>query len=188
LPTTPGPLRLADYLAVPDEPRCELLNGRLFLTAAPRFRHQDVVMALHLELQALRRARGGKVMAARVDVVLSDATVVQPDLCWISPERKERVEARVEGAPNLVVEVLSPGSERIDHTLKLGLYLGSDVDEYWIVDPDLCFVQVFWRAADGVQTSTFATGILHSPAFPELAIDLDRLWAGLDDWSPTAPG
>ena len=56
LPGTPGPLRLADYLAQPDEPRCELLDGRLYSTAAPRFRHQDLVMALARGLEPLRLA------------------------------------------------------------------------------------------------------------------------------------
>ena len=130
-----GPYRDADYQALPDEPRCELLYGRLLVTPAPAARHQIVVGEVLRLLQDVARSHGGLALVSPVDVLLADHSVVQPDVVYLSADRCSIVGQRVEGAPDLVVEVLSPGTTRRDLGEKLRLYAETGVAEYWIVDP-----------------------------------------------------
>ncbi|MCU0224219.1 MAG: Uma2 family endonuclease [Acidobacteria bacterium] len=120
-------LTYADYAALPDDGhRYQLLNAW----------HQEVLLKLasrlldHVEGQGL-----GGVFAAPLDVTLSDRNVLQPDILFISRERAGILQGgRVLGAPDLCVEILSPGTERIDRVRKLELYARFDVTHYWIVD------------------------------------------------------
>src|SRR5688572_25527283 len=124
-----GPYREADYLELPDEPRCELLYGRLPVMPAPTIRHQLVVMALAVFLHEVAQRRGGYAVVSPIDVVLADHSIVQPDVIYVSPKRARIVQRRVEGAPDLVVEILSPGTARRDLGEKLRLYAESGVLE-----------------------------------------------------------
>jgi len=130
-----GPYRDADYQQLPDEPRCELLYGRFLVTPAPSVLHQLVGGRILRLLQDLAEARGGLAVDSPVDVALADHSVVQPDVIYVSAGRTSIVHRRVEGAPDLVVEVLSPGTTRRDLGEKLRLYAQAGVAEYWIVDP-----------------------------------------------------
>src|SRR3989304_955065 len=126
-PSTLGPRRARDYFALPDDPRCELIYGRLYMSPAPVVRHQDVIGMLFVLLDAAAEASGGKALLSPVDVILADHSVVQPDLLYLSPERRHLVQDQVEGAPDLVVEVLSPGTVHRDRGAKLRLYAESGV-------------------------------------------------------------
>jgi Uma2 family endonuclease len=181
LPAAPGPWRLPDYLALPDEPRCELLQGLLVLTPASSVSHQ-VVSALLTEL-LLRHARaiGGRALAAPVDVVLSEATVVQPDLLLLTPERLDRAGVRVTGAPDLVVEIVSPGSARRDRLWKLELYRRTDVREVWILDPAERTGEFLLLRDGRFELVALADERYLSPTFAGLELDLAALWRELDD-------
>ncbi len=96
-----GPYREADYLALPDEPRCELLYGRLPVMPAPTVRHQLVVVAVLGLLHEFASHRGGYAVVSPVDVVLADHSIVQPDVIYVSKERGGILRQRVEGAPDL---------------------------------------------------------------------------------------
>jgi Uma2 family endonuclease len=183
-PEAPGPWRLGDYLGLPDEPRCELLYGELIVAPSPRSEHQAAVAALHLQLAAFRDRAGGRVWTAPLDVVLADHTVVQPDLCWTSLDRRDRVGSRVEGAPDLVVEVLSPGSLRRDRVWKLELYRRSDVRELWLVEPEAAAIDFLLPGREGFELRTLASGVYRSPAIPDLTLDLDELWHAAARWEP----
>jgi Uma2 family endonuclease len=97
-----GPYRRAEYLALPDEPRCELVYGRLLVMTAPTLRHQEVVgRVFHLLLDFADRT-GGRAFVSPVDVVLADHSIVQPDIVYVGPARTSILGApRVEGAPDL---------------------------------------------------------------------------------------
>ena len=122
-----GPYREADYLQLPEQPRCELLYGRLPVTPAPSVRHQLVVVDILRLLREFASHRGGYAVVSPVDVVLAEHSIVQPDVIYISPDRAGIVGQRVEGAPDLVVEILSPGTARRDLGEKLRLYVESGV-------------------------------------------------------------
>ena len=135
VPSEPGPYRRADYAALRDDPRCELIHGRFYVSPSPSPLHQFVVAYLCRVLFDLAEATGGLALPAPSDVHLADHTVAQPDVLYISLDRREIVRAWIEGAPDLVVEVLSPSTAPMDRVLKLNRYAEAGVREYWLVDP-----------------------------------------------------
>ena len=126
-----------DYCATPDDERYELLNGKLMMVPAPNMKHQKVLVRLTEKLNSFSEAHGlGEVYVAPCDVFLSDTDVVQPDLLFISRAREHTLtDANVRGAPDLVIEILSPSTAKRDLGYKHDLYGRHGVLEYWIVDP-----------------------------------------------------
>jgi Uma2 family endonuclease len=174
-----GPYREADYVDLPDEPRCELLYGRLLVTPAPAARHQLVVgRLLHLLIDFADR-NGGLAIVSPVDVVLADHSVVQPDVIYVSAARSAIVRERVEGAPDLVVEVLSPGTARRDLGEKLRLYAEAGVKEYWIVDPGLQTFEFLEHAHDAFRVSLPDGATYRSAAIAGLELDLVAFWGAI---------
>ncbi len=187
LPLDPsGPYRIPDYLALPDAPRCELLAGHLVVTPAPTFRHQLALTLIADVLLRYARSVGGRTVSAPIDVVLADETVVQPDISLLTPRRLARVGDRIEGAPDLVVEILSPGSAARDRRFKLALYAASDLEEYWIVDPQERTVDFLVRGVSGFEIVPLSGAVYRSPRFSGLELDLPALWAELDAPPPVA--
>ncbi len=148
-------LTFADYLKTSDDERYELLNGELIMSPSPREIHQYILSILHLQIGAFVRERSlGKVYFSPFDVVLSDTDVVQPDLLFVSNERAAIITAdNVQGAPDLVVEILSPATAERDRTVKLDLYALHGVIEYWIVDPDAGTITVLLRGEGGFEVN-----------------------------------
>ena len=131
-------LTYRDYAALPDDGRRhEIHDGELSVTPAPGTRHQRVIGALYTLLRAHVEAhRLGEVFLSPVDCILSDTTVVEPDLVYVDPTRAHLVTERaIEGPPMLVVEVLSPSTTTIDRSRKRELYARHGIAYYWIVDP-----------------------------------------------------
>ncbi len=125
--------------------RYEIIDGVLFMSPSAHVRrHQTVVGNLHLAFSnwVLEHALG-RVFIAPADVVAAPGRVVQPDLFFIAKERLHIVDAYVAGAPDLVVEVISPSSIDYDRTTKFDLYEEIGVREYWLADPDDRSVEVF---------------------------------------------
>jgi Uma2 family endonuclease len=177
---TPGPCRKADYFALPDEPRCELLWGHLVVTPAPAPRHQIVLSALAARFRDFALATGHAYLIAPIDVTLSEHTVLQPDLLLVARERRDIIPEGFEGAPDLVVEILSPSSQRRDRLIKLGLYARAAVPEYWIVDPEEQTVELLVLAEDSYRIAPPDLHQLRSRRFPGFEIDLDALWDEVD--------
>lgn len=176
-----GPYREADYLALPDEPRSELLYGTLVVTPAPNSRHQEIVLRLARILLDLADANGARALVSPIDVVLAEHSVVQPDVIFVARERAAIVRDRVEGAPDLVIEVLSPGTARRDLGEKLKLYAESGVAEYWIVDPGARIFE-FLENRDGEYVVRLPeSGIYRSRAVVGLELDIDAFWQKIPD-------
>ncbi len=139
-----------DVQQLPDDGnRYEAIGGELYVTPAPSVRHQRVSAQLFLALHRILREPGhGEVLFAPVGVEFpATAEGVQPDMIFVSKNRRSIVaEAWIRGAPDLVVEILSPTTASRDRGVKLKLYERQGVDEYWIVDPDAASVDV-WRFA-----------------------------------------
>src|SRR5207248_1360201 len=121
-----------------DGKRREIIDGQLYVTPSPNTKHQTASINLSGMLWTyLKMHPIGRVFAAPFDTVFSDFDVVEPDLLYISRERLSVLtEKHVRGAPDLVVEILSPGTRRTDEKIKRKLYERFDVLEYWIVDPE----------------------------------------------------
>ena len=136
----------------------ELLHGEVVVSPTPVPGHQALVLQLALVIREL--GKDGTVYVAPLDVHLDDENVVQPDVLWISPTGGCEVgEKHLTGAPDLVVEVLSPSSAQRDKVTKFRLYETSSVREYWIVDPAAQYIEVFQAVNEKFQLAgVFAPG------------------------------
>ena len=131
-------LTYEDYCRLPsDGKRYEIIDGELFVTPSPFRPHQRVVTRLTRYLSTfVEENELGEVFVAPFDVVFSRFDVVEPDLLYVSKGRLSVLtEKNVQGAPDLVVEVLSPSTAETDRTIKLKLYARYGVQEHWIIDP-----------------------------------------------------
>jgi Uma2 family endonuclease len=171
-----GPYRRADYLALPDEPRCELLYGRLLVMTAPMLRHQRIVGKLFKLVDDYADRTGGQAFVSPVDVELADHSIVQPDVVYVAPARSSILTTRVEGAPDLVVEILSPTTARRDLGEKLRLYAEVGVQEYWIADPGLGTLEFLERSGDTFRVRLPEAGIYRSTVIAGLELDLEAFW------------
>lgn len=172
-----------DYLLFPDDGRRhELIGGEHYVTPAPSEKHQIVAANLHLDLGAFVRDKGlGRVFFAPYDLVLSDQDVVQPDLLFISRERAAVAKRQgIPAIPNLVIEILSESTRKVDETTKRKLYEWAGVQEYWIVDPVLEAVKIYRLNGDVferiAELSAEAGGRLETPLLPGLTIELARIF------------
>jgi len=169
-----------DYLLLPELDRRELIEGDFFMVPAPNIKHQEIVGNLGAILRAHVRGHGlGKLLLAPTDVVLSEEDVVQPDLLFVSNERRDIItEDNVAGAPDLVIEVLSPSTAERDLNLKLTLYARAGVSEYWIVNPVEESVEVVELRPEGRRsTRTYTSGEVSSPALPGLGVEVGSIFA-----------
>ncbi len=124
--------------------RFELIEGEQFVTPSPSPLHQDISGSLYTLFRSVVFESGhGRVYFAPLDVRLAENTIVQPNLIVILSDRSVLTEARVEGAPSLVVEIISPSTSDYDRVTKRNLYAENGVPEYWIVDPDAETVTIY---------------------------------------------
>ncbi len=166
-----------DYRTTPEDKRYELLDGDLLMTPAPNLKHQQVLLRLSGRLGPFIEERAlGELFVAPCDVVLSDHDVVQPDLLFVSRERERLLSGgdAVRGAPDLVVEILSPATAGRDRGYKRALYARHGVAECWLVDPidETIAIHQLQDGAPAV-AHTFGRGrTLRSPLLAGFALDL----------------
>ena len=173
-----------DFVLFPDDgKRHELIDGEHYVTPSPNMRHQQIagdlfgLMWTYLEAHPV-----GRVFVATFDVVFSQFDVVEPDILYLSHDRAARVltPANVQGAPDLVIEVGSPGTRQRDETIKRRLYERAGVSEYWVVDPGTDMVRIYRRTGDGfgraIELSRDAGDVLATPLLPGLDLPLARIF------------
>lgn len=133
----------SDYLTWPGEERWEVIDGEVYnMTPAPGIKHQNIVGTFYAFLKQSLKGNSCKPFIAPTDVVLSEHDVVQPDVLVLC-DQKKITEANIQGAPDLVVEVLSPATALKDKREKKALYERSGVREYIIIDPIELYVERF---------------------------------------------
>jgi Uma2 family endonuclease len=167
-----------DLWALGEDVRAELIDGEIYVTPAPIEPHQRAVTALIVALSLhIRGGAGGQVYTAPFDVHLPTGDVVQPDVIWVSPARAGIVRECVYGAPDLLVEILSPSNSERDRIVKRSLYARSGVREYWIVDPEARGVEVFVLEAGAfVPAGWFTSGTsVVSKVLPGLSVPVDEV-------------
>jgi len=182
--STLGPFRSADYARLPDESRYEMLYGRFYLSPSPLPLHQIVVRILCRWLEDVIGPSGGIVLPAPLDTALSDHTVVQPDILYITAERSSIVRERIEGAPDLVIEVLSPSTARRDRGEKLQAYAEFGVREYWLVDLTALHVEFLVNGDGQFRIVLPLDGIYRSELFPEIVLNLVDFWNEVERRTP----
>lgn len=160
--------------------RHEIILGELFVSPSPDLYHQRVSGRLQAWLFNHVMEHGlGEVFTAPVDVKLSEYNVVVPDLLFVARDRLDIVGTKaISGAPDLVVEILSPSTARQDRVRKLALHATHGVREYWLLDPDAKTLQAL-TLVDGLYQPIPGDGFPRSRVLPDLTIDLDALFAGL---------
>ena len=172
-----------DYRRLPDDRfRYEIIGGNLYMSPAPSTKHQLASVELTYALVSfVKKHNLGRVYEAPIDVILPDlASPVQPDILFIAKERLDIVrEQFIDGAPDLIVEALSPGSLRHDRHTKFQLYAAAGVKEYWIADPDACTVDVYVPRGNAyVPLGHFALdGSIQSELFPELRVPVKDIFS-----------
>lgn len=168
-----------DFFKLPDDGKLyELLAGELYVNPAPSWQHQHVAKRLFEIFLRFFEERGlGEVYFAPLGVVLGVHDVAEPDLLVVG-DRSQLSQRGVEGAPLLAVEVLSPSSVRHDRVTKAARYLQLGVAHYWIVDP--VAKHLICYRAENRQWTVVAEGREHvrvcDPTWPELIVELERLW------------
>jgi len=173
----------ADYLAweLAEGERFELIYGEAYGMAAPGLRHQSIQIALASQFFNFLEGKPCKVYSAPVDVRLfykednSDDTVVQPDIVIVCDEKKRAPES-IHGAPDLVIEILSPSNTVNEMERKLLLYLKAGVQEYWVVNPENNSVIVYNFKDKGIYGYKNDDNITVA-TLPGLVISLNRVFA-----------
>jgi Uma2 family endonuclease len=170
-----------EYRRLPDDERYELVAGELQSTPAPSGHHQSIqaLLLIHLGSFVLEHHMG-KLLGGPTDVILSDETVLHPDLLFIARERRSIYdrERGVVGAPDLVIEILSPSTLERDLVIKRQLYGEHGVREYWIVDPEAESIEVLTHQGTGLETwqRFLLDGTLTSPLHPGLRLNVTAVF------------
>jgi Uma2 family endonuclease len=124
------------FRSLPEGTLAQVIRNQLVMSPASNSKHQQVLKRIFLQInEKVEREGLGEVLFAPVDVYLDEENAFEPDLVFISNERMHILQDNIEGAPDLVVEVLSPGTKKYDKTDKKAVYEKHSVKEYWIVDP-----------------------------------------------------
>ena len=138
-----------EYYQLPDYKQndlIQLINGEVIIGMPPMLKHKDIVREILIILALIARKLGGKAYDSPIEVRLDDNNVFEPDVLYIQPDNlaiTQQDEKRIVGAPNLVVEVLSPSTAKFDRQEKYQAYEQHGVNEYWIVDPVYEVVEVW---------------------------------------------
>lgn len=172
-----------DFVLFPDDGmRHELIDGEHYVTPSPNLKHQAIVWNLTgLMAPFLREHPAGRAFSAPFDVVFTQFDVVEPDLLFIAKARLDILtDKNVQGSPNLVVEIESPSTRKRDETIKKRLYEKNDVEEYWVIDPELDVVKVYRRVGGRYERTAELTleknDVLTTPLLPGLELPLSRVF------------
>ena len=179
LPTTHQHMTADEFAALPEgPPYFQLVEGELYFMATPSRLHQDIVLNLAFAIKAHLRANPtlGRVYIAPSDVKLDQENVFEPDIYFVSQERAHVLtEEGVTGAPDFVVEVLSPSTGRLDLVKKRPLYFRAGVREVWFVMPDSRQVEIHLSGGDATRTVS-AGEILTTDLLPGWSVAVAELF------------
>ena len=154
----PEKMTYKDLLEIDDDKRYELIDGVLYLMSSPKVLHQEVLGEIAYQLKTYLKGKTCKVFIAPLDVKLSgnpddtkELNVVQPDIMVVCDPNKIK-EKNIQGAPNLVIEIVSPSNPAHDKLVKLKLYQKFGVKEYWIVSLEEQIISVFLLNENNIYT------------------------------------
>ncbi|MFT5128852.1 MAG: Uma2 family endonuclease [Rhodothermales bacterium] len=172
----------ADYLSWPEDVRFEILNGDAFAMVPPTTWHQEISDNLVALFRERLRGKPCRAYSSPIGVKLSDADAFEPDLAVVC-DRDQMQGSHIEGAPSLIIEILSPSTEAYDRHTKLPRYAHFSVQEVWFIRPHPAIVEVFWLDGETYRVAGIfrPPEILKSPGFPDLELPLEAVF---DFWTP----
>ena len=169
----------SDFAQLPEGTLCELINGELVMSPSPTYKHQRLAFALAVLLHEFAEARNaGEVVMAPMDVYFTDTDCFQPDILFVSRERLAIIRDVVHGAPDLVIEILSPSTAYNDLTRKKRVYEEHGVREYWVVDPEERSIEVYVNVDGFFQRSSVAygTGSVGSTLLDGFVVEIENVF------------
>ena len=174
-----------EWAALGEDISGELVNGALVEEELPDFIHEDVVAWLVVVLRAWLRPKGGWVAGSNSKLALSEDKGRSPDVIAYFPSRRPEPRGPIRLPPDIAVEVVSrsPSDVRRDRVTKLGEYASFGISQYWIVDPQLRTFEILVLGEKGLYEHTLSreSGLLEIPNCDGLTLDLDALWAEVDE-------
>lgn len=178
------PMTYDDLKTMPqDGNRYEIIDGEPVVSPAPSLIHAEVVARLFVLIRTfvLLHRSGGRVFTAPVDVRLSPSRIVQPDIVYVSAERRSLLAdpALIEGAPDLVVEVVSPHNRPYDEQVKFRIYAEAGVLEYWLADPVNGSLSIFALENGAYVPLPIDNGVARSRLLLGLQVEIAPLFADL---------
>lgn len=169
-----------DLFSLPEGKRYEIIDGELFEMPSPAAIHALVLMSLIARFLPLVTSLRGSILTAPLDVFMAGANPVQPDILVLLPDRLDLISTRgIEGAPDLVVEILSPSNPRHDRVTKRELYARGGVREYWLVSPEAAIVEVLVLGEDGAYRTHVRAGgdeLVSSVVLPDLGFPASEVF------------
>ena len=169
-----------DYMKTSDDERYELIEGELIQLFSPTTKHQRVSGDIMIEVNKFVESRNlGEIFHGPLDVVFDNENVMQPDILFISKERLDIIgEKNIQGAPDLVIEIISESTAYRDLVQKKKLYARFGVKEYWIVLPEESSVEVYTLKDNtfSLQTTYGRDDTLRSPLLQKLKIELKKIF------------
>jgi Uma2 family endonuclease len=183
--TTLRPLTYDDLQDMPDDgQRYEVIGGELLLTPAPTAGHQRVLLRMAKLLDHYVLGHGlGEVFVAPFDVKLAHFDAVEPDIVYLSAARPRVANDQnsIDYAPDLVVEVASPSSHRVDRVKKMALYARTGIAEYWIADPLRHRIDVYGLVGENyLPVEPDGDGHIPSQVLSGLRVDPAAIFAGFE--------
>ena len=174
-----------DYRSWDDGKLWEIIDGKAYdLTPSPPTLHQMLIGNLMHAMNGFFKGRHFTFLHRPLDVKLSDTNIVQPDILVVG-DRKKVQETHIEGAPDLVVEIISEWTAQHDRLRKMSLYARFGVKEFWLATPEPPLLEVYvLREKQFTHVETYGNiGRLNSPTYPDLNIDLSTIFESLDEFS-----
>ncbi|MBA3450141.1 MAG: Uma2 family endonuclease [Chloroflexia bacterium] len=180
-----GQWRYEDLFSLPDDgKRYEIIEGELFEMPAPSSAHQTIIMNVILLIAPVIQAMGGRILVSPLDVFFEGADPVQPDIVvMLSGWTGTLYQRGPQGAPDLLIEILSPSNRGHDVLTKRALYALAGVREYWIVDPENRTIEILTLDQDAFHTASVVSGqdSVISPLLGAMTFPLAAVFARLDD-------
>mgnify|MGYP001576927912 CR=1 FL=1 len=168
-----------DYLQLPEDKRYEIIDGELFMVPSPNEAHQHILAYIfNCVFNYVIKNKLGYVYCAPFDVLFSEEDIVQPDIMFVSNKNKKIItKDNIKGAPDLLVEILSPSTSKRDIGIKKKLYARHGVREYWIVDPERETVDVFRLKGREFESKRYGVqDFLSSSVIKDLTIEVKEIF------------
>lgn len=160
----------------------ELLNGILIRKGSPTIQHQRISGNIYFRMRLfVEEKQAGEVFAAPLDVVLNEYNAPQPDVFFVGKDKKyilDEEEQVVIGTPDIIIEILSPGSVKKDRITKKKIYERCKVPEFWIVDPSYRNVEIYKLTGESYELSDFVeeSGVVKSTVLEGFELSLDKIF------------
>jgi Uma2 family endonuclease len=172
---------IKDYKLLPEGAPYQLIEGELVMTPSPTTFHQIVLGNLNEKIRAFVKEKGaGLVLFAPIDIYLDDENAFQPDLVFVSKQRRDITkDDGIHGAPDLVIEILSPSTAYYDMKKKYRIYEKFGVKEYWMVDPEMKSVDQFTLSEGGkflLSVSVAEQGVVKSGVLDGFEVTLEDIF------------